>query len=147
MAFLQIEDFEGSIELIAFADAYEKFKHLLAVDSMILVRGAVSKRDEQHPKIKIDNVLGLSESRARLAKSVHIKLRTEGLEEDFIKNINTFCTTIKGECRLVLHLVTQENNEHKVLAKDITVSYEREAIENLRKMVGRDNVWLCKTNV
>ena len=39
MAFLEMEEFDGSIELLVFGDAYEKFKHLLAVDSIYLFMG------------------------------------------------------------------------------------------------------------
>ena len=64
MAFLEIEDFDGSMELLAFGDAFEKFKHLLALDAMILVRGQVSVREgDKKPKLKVDNVIALSETR------------------------------------------------------------------------------------
>jgi DNA polymerase III alpha subunit len=70
------------IELLVFGDAYEKFRHLLAADSMVLVHGQISKRDgEEKPKLKIDNCIALSEARDKLVRSVHIKLNTQDLKK------------------------------------------------------------------
>jgi DNA polymerase-3 subunit alpha len=145
MAFLELDDFEGSIELIAFGDAYEKFRHLLAVDAMVLVRGAIMKEEEKKSKLRVEKVIALSESREKLARSVHIRLRTQGLEEDFIKEIRRHCSQTQGSCSLIIHLVTQERNEYKIRAKDLMVSPNKEVIEQIRLKVGRENVWLGRT--
>ena len=103
MAFLMIEDFEGSMELLVFGDAYEKFKHILAVDAMPLstVRFRCGKA-ERKPKLKVDNALALSESREKLAKSVHVRLKTRGLEECFVKELFETCAKNKGDCSLII---------------------------------------------
>ncbi len=146
MAFLEIEDFEGSIELLAFGDAFEKFKHLLALDAMILVRGQVSVREgDKKPKLKVDNVIALSETREKLARSVHVRLKTQGLEETFIKELYDECARAPGECSLVLHVSTQEDNEYRIKARSVTVNPAKGTIETLRKRLGKENVWLSKT--
>ena len=117
----------------------------LAVDSMVLVRGTLKKEEERSPKILVDKVMALSESREKLTKSVHIRLRTQGLEEDFIKEVRQECSTGDGHCRLVIHLVTQEENEFKVRAQNVNVSADKQAIERLRKKLGTENVWLGKS--
>ncbi len=145
MAFLEIEDFDGSMELLAFGDAFEKFKHLLALDAMILVRGQVSVREgDKKPKLKVDNVIALSETRGKLARSVHVRLKTQGLEETFVKGLYDECAGTPGECSLVLHLLTEEENEYRVKARNVTLSAAKETIESLRKRVGKENVWISK---
>lgn len=146
MAFLELEEFDGSIELLVFGDAYEKFRHLLAVDSMVLVHGQIGKREgEEKPKLKVDNCVALSESRAKLAKSVHLRLRTQGLEREFLKEIKEICTKASGSCSIVLHLITAEQNEYRVRAKQLTISADSEVLTALRGKVGKENVWLGKT--
>jgi DNA polymerase-3 subunit alpha len=145
MAFLELEDFEGSIELVAFGDAFEQYRHLLATDAMVLVKGKIDKREEQKPKIIVDKVLALSESREKLARSVHVRLRTQGLEDELIKDIYSCCSQAQGNCRLIIHLVTQEQNEYKIRAKELSISSGKEFIDTLRKKLGKDNVWLAKT--
>ncbi|MBD3318155.1 MAG: DNA polymerase III subunit alpha, partial [Chitinivibrionales bacterium] len=145
MAFLELEDFCGSIELIAFGDAFEAYRHLFAEDAMVLVRGTVMNEDEQHPKVRVERAMDLSETRDQLTKSVHIRMRTQGLEEEFVKEIHSRCSTLSGQCSLIIHLVTQEENEYKIRAKDLKVGAARESIENLRGKLGKENVWLSKS--
>ncbi|NLG15924.1 MAG: DNA polymerase III subunit alpha [Fibrobacter sp.] len=146
MAFLEMEEFDGSIELLVFGDAYEKFKHLLAVDSMVLVHGQISKRDgEEKPKLKLDNCISLSESREKLARSVHIRLNTAGLEKDFIQDIFKQCSGTKGECALIVHIVTADNNEYRIRSRNVKLSPDPDVIKALRMKIGKENVWIAKT--
>jgi len=146
MAFLELEDFDGSMELLAFGDAFEKFKHLLSPDSMILVRGSVSIREgDKKPKLRVDNVIALSDTREKLARSVHIRLNTQGLEEPFVKNVFDECSKLSGECGLVIHVHTQEENEYRIKSQKITVNAKKESIEALRAVLGKENVWLSKS--
>jgi DNA polymerase-3 subunit alpha len=146
MAFLELEEFEGSIELLIFGDAYEKFKHLLAVDAMVLVHGQISKREgEEKPKLRVDNCMSLSEAREKLTKSLHIRVSTPGLEKDFVQDIFKQCSAVKGECTVILHIATSERNEYKIKAKNIKVLPDPEMIKQLREKVGKDNVWIGKS--
>jgi len=146
MAFLSLEDFEGSIELLAFGDIYEKFKHLLAADAMVLVHGQVSVReDEKKPKLKIDNVMALSETREKLTKSVHVRIKTGGLEETLVKEVRDELAKSGGACALFIHIVTGENNEYCIKSKNTMVNPAREVIDRIRDKVGKENVWLGKS--
>lgn len=146
MAFLELEEFDGSIELLIFGDAYEKFKHLLAVDAMVLVHGQISKREgEDKPKLRVDNCMPLCEAREKLTKSLHIKMSTSGLEKDFVQDIFKQCSAVKGECSVILHIITSERNEYKIKAKNIKVLPDPEMITQLREKVGKDNVWIGKS--
>ncbi len=145
MAFLELEEFEGSIELLVFGDAFEKFQHLLAVDSMVLVHGTIGKRSsEEKPKLKVDNCVALSEARKLLAKSIHLRLHTKGLEPDFLSELKSFVVEKPGDCALILHLVTSERN-HRIRSRSCTISPEPDVLKALRLKVGKDNVWLAKT--
>ncbi len=47
MAFVKIDDFTGSIELVIFPTVYERTKYLWINDNIILVKGRVSEREER----------------------------------------------------------------------------------------------------
>jgi DNA polymerase-3 subunit alpha len=146
MAFLMIEDFGGSMELLVFGDAYEKYRHLLAADSMVLVHGQVSVREgDKKPKLRVDKVIALSETREKLTKSIHVRLRTRGLEESFVREVYDACAHTQGPCALIIHLATEENNEYRIKAKNVQMNPAREALETLRGKVGKENVWIGKS--
>lgn len=145
MAFLELEDFSGSIELIAFADAYGEYNHLCAVDSMVLVRGKLQKKDgDRDPKIIIDKLMLLSESREKLTKSLHVSMRTQGLEEEFIKEIHKLCNETRGVCNVIIHITTSEENSYKICAKNIKINPTKEVINILREKLGHDKVWISQ---
>ncbi|MBN1579052.1 MAG: DNA polymerase III subunit alpha, partial [Chitinispirillaceae bacterium] len=145
MAFLELEEFDGTIELIVFSDAYEKFRHLLAVDAMVLVHGTIGKRNsEEKAKLKVDNCVALSEARNLLSRSVHLRLHTQGLEREFLEEIQLLAQRKPGECALIMHLITAEQNEYRIKAKQCGVSPDPEVLKLLRSRVGKENVWLAK---
>ncbi|MBD3390767.1 MAG: DNA polymerase III subunit alpha [Chitinivibrionales bacterium] len=144
MAFMEIEDFDGTIELIAFGDAYEQYRHLLAVDTMVLVKGTVMQEDERQAKIRVEKVMPLSDTREKLTAAVHIRMRTQGLEEELIREIVEQCRSASGSSKLIIHLVTREENEFRVRSKAVTVAPHKDMVERLREKLGRDNVWLSR---
>lgn len=146
MAFIEIEDFDGSIELLVFGDAYEKFRHLLAPDAKVLVHGQIlMKEDQDKPKLRVDNVMDLAEAREKLTRAVHIRVQTQGLEEAFVREIFSQCSLSKGECGLVIHLKTHKDNEYRVRSRLVKMSADSVIIDNLRSRLGKENVWLSKT--
>ncbi|MBN1308840.1 MAG: DNA polymerase III subunit alpha [Chitinispirillaceae bacterium] len=146
MAFLELEEFDGAIELIVFSDAYEKFRHLLAVDAMVLVHGIIGKRNsEEKAKLKVDNCVALSEARNLLSRSVHLRLHTQGLEQEFLEGIKTLTQRKPGECALIMHVMNAEQNEYRIKAKQVSVSPDPDTLKELRSIVGKDNVWLAKS--
>ncbi|MFP4162926.1 MAG: DNA polymerase III subunit alpha [Chitinispirillaceae bacterium] len=145
MGFLQLESFEGSVELLAFGDAFEKFRHLLAVDSMILVHGNLSKRGDDKPKLRVENCMALSEAREKLTRSVHVKIASQGLENEFIQGIHTKCSSSQGNCALIIHLITGNQNQYRIRARNVTVAPTVDMLQGLREQLGKENVWIAKT--
>ncbi len=146
MAFMSMEDFDGTVELLVFGDAYEKYRDLLVEDSMVLAHGTVSRREgEESPKIRLDNCIALSEARERLARSIHVRLTTAGLEKDFLGSFRRRCEKNAGSCAVIFHVVTSEGNEYRMRSRSVKISPAPEALKELREQVGRDNVWIGKS--
>ncbi|MBD3418863.1 MAG: DNA polymerase III subunit alpha [Chitinivibrionales bacterium] len=146
MAFLTMEDFDGPVELLVFGDAFEKFKHILTMDAMVLIHGTITLRDnERAPKLRVENVLPLSETREKLTRSVHLKLRTDTLAKDTLQQLSSQFTDAKGNCSIIIHLVTQEENEYNIVSQKYKINPQPATVNTLRERIGKDNVWLSKT--
>lgn len=61
MAYVTVEDDGGSIELLCFAKALEKYGRLLKEGTPVVVRGKLSVRDEKPPQILCDTVFPLAD--------------------------------------------------------------------------------------
>jgi DNA polymerase-3 subunit alpha len=144
MGFFTLETFEGTVELIAFAEIYEKFKELLTAEAMILVRGKLN-RDDRGVKINIENCIALSEAREKLSRSVHLRIPTNLLDENLIDNIHDCTSANQGKCSLIIHLTTENQNRYRIKAGNINIAPTAQALRELREFLGEENVWIAKT--
>ena len=62
MAFFNLEDKFGEVECIVFPKKYNEFYHEILVDSALYVEGTVSIKDDDEPKLLINNVTPLIEN-------------------------------------------------------------------------------------
>ncbi len=56
MAFVEIEDIQGSLEIIVFPRTFEQFQDILIRDKLILVAGKVDAAEENRPKVLADTI-------------------------------------------------------------------------------------------
>lgn len=62
MAFITLEDLTGEIELILFPGPLAAHTYLLTTGSIIAVRGTISVREEEEPKILVNSVMALEKN-------------------------------------------------------------------------------------
>ena len=51
MAFIMLEDLYDSVEVIVFPSIYERYRPLLEEDNLVVIRGRLSLREDEEPKI------------------------------------------------------------------------------------------------
>ncbi|MBE6690939.1 MAG: DNA polymerase III subunit alpha [Ruminococcaceae bacterium] len=77
MAFFTLEDRYGEIECLAFPKIYTRFSHELRVDSVIRVRGELSVREEERPKVLISDLEPLPDDHAPPRVMTEAEVRRE----------------------------------------------------------------------
>ena len=76
MAFLTLEDKVGEIECIVFPKKYNELYHEIYVDAAIAIDGTISLKDEEAPKILVNNILSLVENKAYKKKAEASAIQT-----------------------------------------------------------------------
>jgi len=56
MAFIDIEDLTGSMEAIVFPTVFEKYKSLLLPDSKVYIKGRIDHKEDEAPKLIVEDV-------------------------------------------------------------------------------------------
>jgi DNA polymerase III subunit alpha len=71
-----VEDFRGTATVLAFGEAWEKYREFLVQDAAVLVRGQVSgrDRDEDDPPIFLDEALPLALVRSAGSLGIEVRL-------------------------------------------------------------------------
>jgi DNA polymerase-3 subunit alpha len=74
IAFVTMEDFTGSVECLVFSDAFRQCGALLGADTPLLVRARVSTREDQKPKLRVEEGVALRDLAANGKLTLHLAL-------------------------------------------------------------------------
>jgi DNA polymerase-3 subunit alpha len=70
-----LEDLEGKVDLLIFANQYEALETMLAEDQAVLVRGGIRSEEGAPPKVSVSEIVPLDVARVALPAQVSITLR------------------------------------------------------------------------
>ena len=117
MAVFELEDLKGEIPVVVFSDRYNNpdVNAMIRVDQTVIVCGQLDKRRAE-PQIIMDRIIPLDQARERLTQSVHIHIKTVGLEQDFLDKLKVLLAKFPGICPVQLHLTTPHQGEVVVSA-------------------------------
>ena len=140
MAFVTIEDFAGSVELIVFSDCYEKAKDFLKVDGIILASGRISTREGQAAKLIISNLLPLD----HLSDFVNCRLVLAVDRKDYSRFSEWWklLEANRGDREIVV-LARNNGEELQIRPKNLRVKLDAKMIESLKEMLGESSAYLA----
>lgn len=67
MAFLNLEDLIGNVEVVVFPQSYERYSTLLTEDAKVFIRGRVSLEEDKDGKLICDQIISFEEAQAARA--------------------------------------------------------------------------------
>lgn len=59
MAFVDLEDLYGTVEVVVFPNVYERFGHAIAEDNVVVIRGKLNFKEEEVPKLLADTIVDI----------------------------------------------------------------------------------------
>jgi DNA polymerase-3 subunit alpha len=103
MAFAQLTDLRGSIELILFSDIYESRRAQIANDAIVGVRGKIDTT-RGDAKVKVDEITDPASLPQKPAQAVHVRLRDEVGTEESLHTLREYLLDRRGACSLFFHV-------------------------------------------
>jgi DNA polymerase-3 subunit alpha len=171
MAFIDIEDFFGIIEVVVFPKTYESCQQFLEEDRIIMVKGTVNFKEEETPKI-LANRISLIEEQAtieeedqeRIANApsqdrekaknnggnlseeeiLKVKIPRASDRELEIRVIKDILRFYPGDCPVLIY-VEATGNKFKA-TREFWVRPCDELIDKLASQVGTENIKICGGN-
>jgi DNA polymerase-3 subunit alpha len=142
MAFAQLEDFRGAIELVVFSDVYEKNRDRLVGDSVAAARGRIDN-SRGEPKLLVESVLDPAELKERPARAVHVRFAADGVNEEQFLRLRDFIVGKPGECGVYFHIRGNGESQDIVIqaSPHITLSAEDRVLEEVREHPLVEDVW------
>ncbi|MFN0150622.1 MAG: DNA polymerase III subunit alpha [bacterium] len=144
MAFVTLEDFSGTTEVLFFASVYEAVKTYLEPDVALFVSGRLSMRDDEQPKLVANAAFPLAETRTRLARGVRIDLEPGAAEDALLAQIDAALAEYPGRCPVHLRVAEPGGDFVEMRLRGRAVAPERPLFVRLREVVGEGRVFLLK---
>ncbi|MRR09063.1 DNA polymerase III subunit alpha [bacterium] len=143
MAFVTIEDLTGSCEVVVFADLLESKRALVQADSMVLVAGTVSTREEEAAKVVAADLFPLEQCRTGLVQHLEVHLEHHQLSQDFNGKLNAVFEHHPGDCPVVLLLKTETRQVVRIKARRHAVKPEHALFTELAALLGTPSYRFC----
>jgi DNA polymerase-3 subunit alpha len=140
MAFLNLEDLSGVMECIVFPKTYDKVVAHLKEDSIVLVKGRLSIKEEENPKVIVESMGDLTP-----VKSTKLYLRFKNMNDAklMVKVLRPVLKTFGGDTPVLV--VATDKREVMQLAKELWIDEASPVIRMLRDKLGEENVKLVES--
>ncbi len=140
MAFVTLEDFSGSGEVLVFSEPYSMHRELVTIDSLILVHGHLSKKEEDN-KIIASEIIPLTEAREKLVRSVVVTLNSDQVTDENITSLKDVIGTYPGDCDVMIEVSAPDQDLVNVKAgTDFRVRPADELLKTIRSTLGTKGV-------
>lgn len=131
MAFITVEDLLGAVEVIVFPETYKKYYHLLTENRVILVKGRLSVKEEETPK-----VISFYISNVDMQGELWLKIKKDSLIT--VDEISNICKNYKGNVPVIVY--KEEEKRKYNLGTSLNVSIEDTFLKVLKELLGDDGV-------
>lgn len=135
MAFIRLEDMYGGIEVIIFPKVLQNYKNLVIEDSPVIIKGRVSIREEEQPKILCESLEPLTKVKN---EKVYILIEEEKLKKEAFETLKPELVKHKGNQEV--YLCTKKERQKFLLPKEYSVDVNEELTEALKAKFGAENV-------
>jgi DNA polymerase-3 subunit alpha len=145
MGFAMLDDRTGRLELAVFGDSYEKYRALLARDSLLVAEGGLAVDDYTGTlRLTVEKLYSMEQARETFARSISLNWNAVDQELQagvFIAKLKAVLQPFKGgSCLVGLNYCSAQAKATLQLGDDWRVSPTDELLVRLRALVGASDV-------
>jgi len=132
-----LEDYSGKFEFVLWSDDYLKFKSFLMPGLFLFVEGNVLRKTwgEQNLEFKIRAIDLLNEIGVKRAKGLEVRVSTDALNPELVKQMEAIFTEYNGGTPLFLKLRDEkENISVDMLSRKFRVKPVNDMVKRMKKL-------------
>lgn len=134
MAFLQMEDLVGTVEVIVFPKDYEKYSAALVEDNKVFIKGRVSVEEDKDGKLICEKITGFDE----ITRKLWVKFPTREAYEKAEAQLLELLAASDGRDSVCIYV--ENPKSVKTLPPNRNVNADRELLYQLEALYGKENV-------
>ncbi|NQT00307.1 MAG: DNA polymerase III subunit alpha [Candidatus Omnitrophica bacterium] len=127
MAFANLEDLDGFIEVLIFPKVLAQYAKIVRINSTIFIKGRLNLRDNE-AKIIAEEIVPLAEVPKRYTRSINVNLVTTGLEDEVLLRLKSILNRHRGSVPVRLSFLSPD---HQQVQLEIGADYYSEPSEQL----------------
>ncbi len=136
----QLEDMNGSVDILVFAEAYRRLAEKVKLSVPVLVKGGVRVEEGSNPKLLVDDITPLEQAQPKLPNHLRIKVALETASPTTIDELYALCQERKGEARVLFDLERKGDFTVVMEAEGYNVLPDRAFINRVEELCGRGSV-------
>lgn len=138
MAFITLEDELGSIEALVFPKIYQKSSKFLIEDAIVVIKGRISIREEEEPKLIAENIEPLRKNPGSISiNKLYLRLDSENWQQR-IESLKPILNAYRGNCPVIIYL--SDIKKQFRTPREMWVDPQEELIKGLIDAIGQENV-------
>lgn len=156
MAFITLEDLEGTVEIITFPKVYEKCKEIIKKDEIVMIEGRLDVA-EGKTKIIAEKISLLEryiknkkptskakEKNQSLAEELHLEINTEKNEPNLLRKLKELFYGYPGKSQVVFHFKDKDKTILHTIDKKYSVNIDDKLMEEIRSILENEKIWTEK---
>ncbi len=120
MAFMNLEDFKGIVDVTIFPRTYEKSREMLEVGKMLVIKGKVQYRNEK-VNLLVQEMWEPSEWESQKVRSCVVQFNTETVTQKDLKMLTEHLKVNRGECQLYFEIIVDGTYRTVVKPSNLSV--------------------------
>jgi len=136
----QLEDLNGSVDVLCFSESFKRLTDKLKLDVPVLVKGSVRVEEGSNPKLMISDITPLEQAEPKLARSLRIKVPLETASAGTVDALHSICAERKGAAKVLFDLERKGDFTVVMEVEGYNVLPDRAFINRVEELCGRGSV-------
>ena len=142
MAFVTIEDFSGTGEVLIFAEQWAEFREIIQPDACIMIRGDLSRRDKTDTgKIICNQCMPMDKAWRSLKAKLHLRFDTGDVEMQQVEKIVEKISQSGGPSPVRIEVLGATGDRMLFQTRKYSVKQSKGLLGDIRKLIGENNAW------
>lgn len=138
MAFVGLEDSYGSIECIVFPKILAEYSPKLAENNIVTIRGRVSIREDEEPKLLAETVELIDEALMKTAEPKRLYIKLNSKTDENLKLVQESLSPYQGDMQVCLFF--EDTKKMAIAPRRLWFNNTPSAVVELEKIFGNENV-------
>lgn len=143
MAVVQLEDLDGSVEVVVFPDAYARYGAYLEQEAAVMVCGEVSRKEEP-PRVFASEIYPLADAPRQFAVQAQIHIPAAHAKDGVLNRIREIVRMHPGTTPLVVCLLFPSGEKVFIEAgAGFRVCPDEEMVRRIEEELGEESVYIA----